>query len=68
MFLEIENQIINLDLVSRIIVEQNAQAIWGVHIRDSHQLNVFSKTFHTKEEAIAFVNKFSEVLKPVQFN
>jgi len=67
MFLEIENQIINLDLVTVIKVVQTTQGIWSVQIVAEKDNILYNRDFHSSEEAVAYGNKFSDLLKPTRF-
>ena len=67
MFLEIENQIINLDLVTVIRIVQSAQGIWSVQILAEKENYLFNKDFRSEKDATDYGNKFSELLKPEQF-
>ena len=66
MFLEIENQIINLNAVTVIRVTQTAQGIWSVQIEAEKDNIIFNKDFRSAKEAEDFGNKFSTLLKPTQ--
>lgn len=66
MFLEIENQIINLNAVTVIRVTQTAQGIWSVQIEAEKDNIIFNKDFRSAKEAEDYGNKFSTLLKPTQ--
>lgn len=66
MFLEIENQIINLNAVTVIRVTQSAQGIWSVQIEAEKCNIIFNKDFRSAKEAEDYGNKFSTLLKPSQ--
>ena len=66
MFLEIENLIINLNVVTVIRVTQTAQGIWSVQIEAEKDNIIFNKDFRSAKEAEDYGNKFSTLLKPTQ--
>lgn len=68
MFLEIENQIINLDNVKRIYVDRTAQGIWTVKIEAEKGNILFAKDYRNEQDAIDFGTKFSDILKPIQLS
>jgi hypothetical protein len=66
MFLEIENQIINLNRATVIRVTQTAQGIWSVQIEAEKDNIIFNKDFGSTKDAEDYGNKFSTLLKPTQ--
>jgi hypothetical protein len=68
MFLEIENQIINLNTVTVIRVTQTAQGIWSVQIEAEKGNIIFNKDFNNAKDAEDYGNKFSTLLKPSQLS
>jgi hypothetical protein len=67
MFLEIDNQIINLNAVTVIRLIRSAQGIWSVQIEAEKGNILFNKDFSSEEEANVYADKFSELLKPTKF-
>ena len=64
MFLELENQIINLNLVTVIRIIQSAQGIWSVQIEAEKGNILFEKDFQSANDADDYGNKFSTLLNP----
>lgn len=66
MFLEIESQIINLNLVTVIRVTQTAQGIWSVQIEAEKDNIILNKNFRNTKEAEDYGSKLSTLLKSLQ--